>query len=431
MAAGAADAVVPLLLYGAEGPDPVLGERALAAFNLQTRARGAPRVRHVSTILAHEPLFEVAGGEERTCHGSPVTLDAFRGTLTEAFGHVQYVRVEAAQATLEQLDGLLPCLAEVLPREDLARIAFLEGVAWAYDGEADRARESFRRALLVAPELSWEPRFPPDPESLFREAAKEALRSPTTALSVSPVALESATLWVDGVAYPAAGGDTTVAVGEHLVQWELRDGTFATRVVRASAETPVRVRSRGDVAAAVLGGTGSVDAMERATDSLVRAADEAGVTEVYLAELGKVDRIHRFVVTDGRWELADEGTVARRIKDRRIRRSGRIALLVGGVAAGTGLILGGLGHARAQQLWDEQYSHQSQDEFLAASGRYSNSRVQAIVGWSLAALGGATAVTGIVLATGSPRSPGVGDPAAAALRMEFAPGSLGRRGSFR
>lgn len=426
-----ADAPPPLLLYGVEGPDPVLGERALASFNVQTRARGAPRVRHVSTVLADVPVFEVTGGEERTCHGSPVTLAAFRETQEEAFTHVQYVRVDAAKATLEQLDGLLPCLAEVLPRDELARIAFLDGVAWAYAGHPDEARESFRRALLVAPELSWEPRFPPDPESLFREAAMEALRSPTTGLRVSPVALEDATLWIDGVAYPSAGGDTTLAVGEHLVQWQLMDGTFATRVLAAAADTPVRVRSRSDVAVTILRGTDSAASMELATASLVRAAAEAGVGEVYLAELGEVDRIHCFRVTEERWELADEGTVARRLRDHRVRRSGRIALLAGGVAASAGLLLGGLGHARAQQLLAEAPSHQSTEEFQNASKRYANNRFQAVIGWSLAGLGGATATTGLVLATRGGAAPLTDTTPPPALQLHLAPGSLGLRGTFR
>lgn len=429
--ARAADAPPPLLLYGVEGPDPVLGERALASFNVQTRARGAPRVRHVSTVLSHVPVFEVTGGEERTCHGSPVTLAAFRETQEEAFTHVQYVRVDAAKATLEQLEGLIPCLAEVLPRDELARIAFLDGVAWAYDGHDDDARESFRRALLVAPELSWEPRFPPDPESLFREAAMEALRSPTTELHVSPVALGGATLWVDGVAYPSAGGDTTLAVGEHLVQWQLEDGTFATRVLAVSGDQPLRVRSKGDVAVTILRGADSAASMELATASLIRAAEDAGVGEVYLAELGEVDRIHRFVVAEERWELADEGTVARRLRDHRTRRSGRIALLAGGLTASAGLLLGGLGHARAQQLLAEAPSHQSTEEFQNASKRYANNRTQAVIGFGLAGLGGAAATAGLVITTRGGGSPGIGAGPPPGIQLQLAPGSLGLRGTFR
>ncbi len=427
--AGASSAPAPLLIYGPEEPDPVLGERALAAFNVQTRARGAPRVRHVSTLLGAIPAFEVAGGEDRACHGSPVTLEAFRETLEDAFTHVQYVRVDAAQATLEQLDGLLPCLAEVLPREELARVAFLDGVARAYAGERDEARDSFRRALLVAPELGWEPRFPPDPESLFREAAAEALRTPTTSLHVSAVALQRATLWIDGVAYPSAGGDTTLAEGEHLLQWALEDGTFGTCATRVGAETPVLVRSREDVASTVIRGLGADDELARAGQILTDAAADAGVTEVYLAELTDVDRIHRFVVAEGRWELADEGTVARRLHDHRVRRSGRLTMLAGGIAASAGLLLGSLGQARAQQLLAEAPSHQSPEEFLNAEGRYRNSRAQAIIGWSLAGVGGSTALTGLVLVSrgaGGDPVDGRGD-----TRLLLAPGGLGIRGTFR
>jgi hypothetical protein len=421
----------PLVLYGPGGPDPTLGERALAAFNVQTRVRGAPTVRHAGSVVGDLPLFEVIGAEARSCPGSPVGLNAFRATMNEAFGHVQYVRVEAALSTLERLDGLLPCLGEVLPRDELARIAFLEGVALAYADRTDEARESFRRALVVAPELPWEPRFPPATEALFREAASEALASRAAPLTVSPIALAEATLWIDGAEFPSGGGETELAEGDHLLQWRLADGSFATRALRVVAGQAISARSRADAIHAAVTGQGPPAELERAAAALARCAGDEGVDEIYLAELASVDRIHRFDVTDGRWELADEATVARRLEDHRIRRAGRITGVVGAIAATTGALLGGLGDARARQLLDEAPLHQSPEEFANADRRYRAARSQAILGWTLLGAGGATCAIGIVLTSRGSTGPDGPTATATGIRLQLRPTGLALSGSFR
>ncbi len=420
----------PLLLYGPDGPDPVLGERALAAFNVQTRVRGAPAVRHAAAVVAEIPAFELTGAEARACPGSPVDLDAFRATLDEAFSHVQYVRVDAALSTLERLDGLLPCLDQVLPRDELARIAFLEGVALAYADRPDDARESFRRALVVAPELPWEPRFPPATEALFREAASLALASESAPLWVSPLALTGATLWIDGAGFPT-GGETALAVGDHLVQWRLADGSFSTRAVRVIAGQAMATRSRADTLDAVVRGQGPAAELTRAAAALTALAQGEGVDEIFLAELGEVDRIHRFDAAAGRWELADEATVARRLQDHRRGRAGRRAALAAGAAAATGGILAGTGYARAQPLLLDAETHQSQEEYDNAERRYQAARTQTILGWSLLGAGGAALAVGIAL-----NSRGAGEelssaPSNPAVELRLSPGGLMLRGSFR
>ena len=162
-----------------------------------------------------------------------------------------------------------------------------------------------------------------------------------------------------------------------------------------------------------------------------RGAEEEGVDEIYLAELGAVDRLHRFDVAAGRWELADEATVARRLQDHRVRRGGRVTLVIGAIATTTGALLGGLGDARARQLLDEAPQHQSPEEYSNAERRYRTARSQAILGWTLLGAGGATSVTGIVLT--SRGSGGQGEAAGGALgiRLQLWPTGLALRGSFR
>ena len=422
-------------MYGPGGPDPVLGARALAAFNLQTRAAGAPSVRHVETALGDLPQFEVRGGQVRDCPGSPVTLGAFQESLTEAFGHVQYVRLDAAHSTLERLDGLLPCLSDVLSRDELARIAFLEGVALAYDGRDDDARDTFRRALVVAPELPWETRFPPGPESLFREAASEALSTASAPLTVSGAVLLEVSLWLDG-APVGQGGETQLAVGRHLLQWRLADGEFGTRVLQVGPDDELAVRGRADVARAAIQGLGDDDQLTRAAEVLTRAARGEGVDEVWLVQLGEpgeVDLVHRFDVEEQRWELADEGSVARRVRAHELRRGGRITGLVGGLTAAAGAVIGTLGHVRATELLSVADTHQSPGEYSNAERQYSLARGQAIAGWTLFGLGSAAAVTGAVLTARGNRAGEVGSQGEPAVEIGLlvSPGALGLRGTFR
>ena len=154
-AAAAPAAPGPVLFYGPGDPDPALETRALAAFDLQSPlGPTGPSVRHLGTELGAIATVEILGAEVVACPGAPVGLGAFADGMDRALDHVLYVRVDEARIELERLAGLLPCLTETLPREDLSRIWYLEGVLLGFVSEGDAARESFRRALVVSPELA-------------------------------------------------------------------------------------------------------------------------------------------------------------------------------------------------------------------------------------------------------------------------------------
>ncbi len=388
-----------LLLYGPGGADFVLEDRAIAAFNLQGTGRTvSPSVRPMDTALSDVPEVDVSGAvESATCPGGTATTSWMEAELEAALQHVLYVRVEEATAVLEQLESKLPCVSEPITGPTVARIFFLQGVALAYVGRDDQAREAFRQALVVHPQLDWEARFPPGPELVFRDAIQAALRSEKARISVAPGVVESGDVWVDGGAV-TGGAELSVAAGRHVLQWRTGTGTFVTRVLDVAVGDEVTVFARTDVARSALDGEGCGPCRQAAAAALVRLAGEVGVAVVHLAELGAVDMLHTFEVDAGTWQRTDEGAVARRLRNRRVQDVGKATMLAGGVMALTGAILGISGHARATQLATGADGFETQEQFDESSRQYANSRVQSYLGFTLAGVGGAAVIVGVPLA---------------------------------
>ena len=390
-----------LLLYGPDGPSLGFEERAVATFNLQsTDARLSPSVRHVSAALSDVPEVEVVGADEvLACPGTPVTAASYTKELDAALDHILYVRIDEAGQALERLKALLPCIHEPLSGRDLAQISFLEGIGLAYAGEDAAAREAFRQALLVRPDLDWEARFPPGPELLFRQAIQAALRTPSAQLEVAPQVGQGATLWVDGVEFARGGGSATLAEGKHLVQWRTEGGSFGTRWLEVGREARVSVYSRADVERTAITGDGQEACRECARQALTSLAAEVGTDRVYLAQLAAVDMLHVFEPETGQWELTDEGAVARRVRVRRQHEAGRGVLIGGGVVALGGAVVAIAGYARGRALHDEAGDIVSSDMYDEKASQYANARVQTSVGLTLAGLGVVAAAISIPLLT--------------------------------
>lgn len=404
-----------LVLYGPASPSTDREQRALAAYRLQSgERRGSPSVRHVDSALKAIPALELlTDGEQVACPGSPIPVETLTTELDEAERLVVYVRVDEANVLLDRLEGLLPCVAGTLPREDLARIWFLQGVGRAYAGQDEAARQDFQRGLVVAPALAWDERFPPGPQALFREAIDRARMAPSASLSVEPRVGEGATLWLDGMELPAGGGQLTVAEGRHLFQWQLEDGGFTTRVVEVGAGDAMRAIGRGDVAASALDGGGTPEARERAAGALREVAASLGVETVYLAQLGEVDLLHRFDPGTGAWSVADEGSVALRTRARHYRTAGQGLLFPGLVLLAAGTALGISGYVISGDLADEEPGIHNQEEYAQKETRYRNARTQAYVGYTLAGVGAAAVGVGIPLTAAGgrlERSLGAGTP---------------------
>lgn len=432
-AAGSASERV-LLLYGPDGPGLDLEERAAATFNLQSAdGRLSPSVRHVSDALGDVAEIEVVGADEvLACPGAPVTAEVYTKELDLALEHILYVRIDEASQALERLRGMLPCIHDPLSGRDLAQISFLEGIGLSYAGEDDAAREAFRQALLVSPELDWEPRFPPGPELLFRQAIQAALRTPSAQLEVAAQVGDLATLWVDGVEFGPDGGTAPLAEGRHLVQWRTGAGGFGTRWLEVVSGTVIAVYSRDDVARAAVTGEGRSGSLDRARGALIRLAEQTGVDRIHLAEFSAVDLLHVFEPADGAWERTDAGVVARRVRARRQQDAGKGILVGGGALALAGGVVTLTGYVRARQLLGESEDIISPDMYAEKSDQYASARTQTNIGLAMTGAGLAAAAISIPLLKGnqgrtSDRQVQVAD---VVTSLHVTPGGIGLSGQF-
>lgn len=418
----------PVLLYGPEGPDEAGEARALATFYLLgDQQKSAPSIRHISTSLASSLGMEILGSDGVVaCPGSPVTVDPFRAGLDAALSQVLNMELDEARETLQRLDALLPCLSGVLPREELARISFLEGVGLAYFGHSTEARSSFRRALVVSPTLAWEPRFPPATQAIFKEAVEEALAAATATVDVEPLVGATGTLWLDGDPCPPGGGRLTLAEGRHLFQWQGDGGSFESHVVAVQANDHLAVLSQADVNAAAICGRGTGPALERAAVLLTQLSVETGLDHLYLAELGSVDLLHRFDATTGRWTLTDQGMVDRRLRGRRLNRAGQATLVTSGVLAVVGSVVALAGYAEGQRTLEEESSIQDPQVYEEMERQYQANRQQATAGLVMAGVGGAGVAVSIPLlvrAAGTTHPPQATD-AKATAEFQLAPNAV-------
>jgi len=399
----AAPVPAPLLLYGPEGPSPALAERAIAAYNLQSSRRGpAPEVRHVGQALAGVPDVALhSDGVLRDCPGTVVGVDAVDRGLADAFQHVLYLQVDQAREVLGRIDGLLPCLSGPLPRETLAQIAFLDGVGLALVGDDAAARDSFRRALVVAPDLEWDPNFPPGAEAVFREAVQALQHTTPATLIVEPGIGQRAEVWVDGMPIPTGGGSCSLAAGRHLLQWRLDPGGFGSQVAEVEGGQRLLVIGREDVALAALSGEGHQVTRGIAADALGALAREGGRDVIHLADLRSADLLHRFDPASGAWKQQDADVAQQRFRRRRLGAAGGVSLAAGSAVAVAGLVLGLTGYASGQALYDELATIRSQDLYDEKARQYQASRGQVAAGAALVALGGTAVVVSIPLLAGS------------------------------
>jgi len=393
------------VLYGPDAASPTIEERAVAAYNLQAvQHRGAPIARHVELALGDlGDVIRLGGGEAAVCPGSPITVGAFKSGLDKASEHLEWVEPDEASAELDRLRSLLPCLSEVLPREELARIGFLDGVARAYADDEDGARSRYREALGISPELSWDGRFAPRYEPTFTQAYQDALRAAKGRIAVSPRLGQTAVLWVDGQEFSVEGGTATLAAGSHLLQWRSERSGFETQLIRIEADEELSLSSPFDVAQAAVSGAGSAPLHKLAEAALAAFGEAEQVDEVYLVEFGGVDLLHRFVVATGAWELADEGLAVRRLRARTQRTAGTVSIIAGSVLAATGTVMGIVGYREALTTHGEAEQCKTTETYNNLVEQYANQRAVTYAGIGIGVVGGAAVLFGIPLRTTADR----------------------------
>jgi len=314
----------------------------------------------------------------------------------------------------------------VLQRDDLARISVLNSISRAWAEDHDGARAAFIEALVVAPDLDWDPRFPPDLQELFTGGIRAAERAPAAQLDVAPQVGRGAALWLDGAQVAGEGGTTTIKAGRHLLQWHLEDDTFATHVLSVQGGDRLTVLSRDDLAAAALSGSGGEVVLARARGELQDLAAATGADVIYLAQLGEADLLHRFDVASGAWKTSDPALLAKQVQRHRLRKSGSALMVAGAAAVGVGAALGVTGYVLANDLIQDTEGFESMEDYTPANEQYHGFRAQAYIGYGLAGAGVAAFATGTTLHLVGKRSVySVRGGAQPTARLTLTPSSVG------
>ena len=170
----------------------------------------------------------------------PVLTDAARVSLGEGDAAVRDdgPGPEAALHMLNEAIAALPCAQKILTPRTLGRLYLLRGVvAFSREGAAN-AREDFRAAASLEPELAWTRELPASAESEF-EAARDAVLNQLRGGILGYLPGEGiVSVHVDGRPMENRGGRgySNVMPGPHLVQYQFNDGRVASRLTRVGPQ---------------------------------------------------------------------------------------------------------------------------------------------------------------------------------------------------
>ena len=189
---------------------------------VRARTRKAPELVMSADVLAGPSHMLTANASIERCEGGSIRLDPDR-KLDTVVDQVLSYDLEAAIESLGVLDTLFPCGETVIPRSNLARMAFLRGAALLDLGEEGFAAEAMADALAFDPEYSGERGFPQPHLDLLAKQSES--RATSARLSVW-LGRGGGAVFVDGDEIEDA--DTKgvmVRPGRHLVQIRDEGGT--------------------------------------------------------------------------------------------------------------------------------------------------------------------------------------------------------------
>jgi hypothetical protein len=182
------------------------------------------------TLFAGRSPVIPGGGRVDLCGVAPLPVSAMQEAATKAESKMAHLEHDGAIAELDIASRALACLKEPITGANAARLYFLRGLA-AYALEKDDvAKAAFRQAHAYDPAFTWDPRFPPDSQPLYREAAAAADAEPKAHFGVVPWP-EGATIDVDGEAIADPHATVDVLAGEHLVQIATAASLSTVRVI--------------------------------------------------------------------------------------------------------------------------------------------------------------------------------------------------------
>ncbi len=404
-------------LGGDEGAAARVAE-ALALLNPPVSLADTPRP--LGELLPPGQLTAVGVAASTSCAGEPRTALEYQGLADELYR--RSLALEDTAPVEAEIRAAQACLSEPLPPSVLARPVFLEAMIRYGEGRMEEADAAFRELFTLHGSYPWDDDYPPEAQVRFAGAMTAVAGGPTARLEF--VAVEAASLWVDGVPHDPAAGGIELPAGRHVVQLTSRGGQGARAVVvdLAAGEDGLVVDPEAlDPSAEGYGGqldrvVAALHAAEargagRAPDYLVDLTAAPALFAWDGASLAEVKLPRRAAAA-----LAGPGTVAPDDGTATVRKPGAGPVLIGAglaavVAGGvlTGVSAGRMNDIDAAVLAGElPYAHPDDpdptEEMLANQQSFLRARGGAGAGVGLMVGGGVAAAIGIPLTLKGKRS---------------------------
>lgn len=208
---------------------------------MTARAKVPSLMSAVSALLGRLLMFWVLGfwtsavGAADISKPTCVTQDPleYRELVLDGYRHLLHFELEDARVLLSHAVQQQPCLTRVLSPQLLAH-AWLElGLVRQHQGDVEGARDAFRRALLLHPDLPWNRQFGMLGESLLEAERLRLQRLEPQRLRLPRLTVR-AQVFLDGREVSRPNRPLVLVPGQHLLQIVQNDQVIYARWVDSS-----------------------------------------------------------------------------------------------------------------------------------------------------------------------------------------------------
>ena len=390
-----ASAASPVVLHSSEDADAVQS----AILKHSDLGVGEFTLTHFDAFRSQRTLQWRGGGSMQVCESDRMQELSMASQVGDAEGALLYLENEKASELLVDAQAKLPCLDVIVPRHIGSKIGFLRGVL-AHSANDESAFDHFSFASRFEPDLEWDADFGRSGERLFRAAQLELKSGKPVSLDVVPSLPETHSVFVNGVQSDAADGFVELPVGANVVQIQSEQGIVgltATVAVDSKPELFIPDALAEDSLAKV-----STESGRKELSRILAASFDSG-QNIYVAH---EDQVWLTASGIGAWESVTGPLPVAQSPASLSRSTQSIAWVSAGlttaVAAGTGIAFM-IGESQWSRLeaQDTKFENAAKvgdmDAANAAYASRARAHVRSTMGFSLAGIGAAITVSGIVI----------------------------------
>jgi len=175
--------------------------------------------------------------------------------LEGSIGAIDVLDYEEGRRLLNKAIQGLPCMTFAVERDDLVNLFYYYGIASFHVGEPEVAREYFRLALAINPDLEWDSNYPTEPQQVFLHAKGDVYDLSRTRMEM-PYDFSGGSvteLYFDGVKIESVSGSLHIIPGTHCVQYNANGMPYSRVIEVAPDDNFVFVTHEGYINAVIDG----------------------------------------------------------------------------------------------------------------------------------------------------------------------------------